>query len=73
MADFAMIRSGLGGLEAPGPISITALIPCSSLPTVNAWELGDGYSVADSVPGQGGILTEGGVSGQEPHSWRQTQ
>lgn len=49
--------SGLPGLAAPGPIP--ALIPYLSLPTVNAWELGEGYSVADSMPGRGGLLTVG--------------
>lgn len=67
--------SGLGvtgyrlqGLAAHGPISIPALISCLSLFTVNAWELGEGYNVAENMPGRGGVLTGvGGVAGQEPH------
>lgn len=43
-----------------------------SLPLyANAWELGEGYNVAESVPGQGVVLT--GVAGQEPHHYGRTQ
>lgn len=58
---FGVTGSGLQGLAAPGPIAIPALIPCLSLSTVNAWELGEGYNVAQSIPGQGGVLTGGGM------------
>lgn len=44
---------GHEALQPPGPS------PCLSLPAINAWELGEGYNVAESVPGQGGVLLMG--------------
>ncbi len=44
------------------------------LPTAHAWELGEGYNVAQSLPGQGGVLTGGrGAAGQEPHLYGRPQ
>ncbi|KAK5894162.1 hypothetical protein CesoFtcFv8_010882 [Champsocephalus esox] len=47
----------------PPAHTIPSLFPCPFLPTVSAWELGEGYSVEENVSGQGGVLT-GGLLGR---------
>lgn len=44
----------------PSPSPPWFLYP-SPLSSAGAWELGEGYKVAESAPGQGAVLTEGGV------------